>query len=228
MKKRVVVFSLGGSLIVPNVVNYNYLHKFKLFVRKLLKNYKVVIVTGGGKTARNYIESLKREGSDETILSLVGIMATKLNARLVAGVFNIKEQIPDTLFAVKKQLDKKGLVFCGALGFQPNMTSDGDAAQIAEYLKADFFVNLTNVNGLFEKDPRKFKNAKLIKRISYREFLSIVDRIKYEAGQHFVLDQTAAEIINKAKIKTIIINGKNLDNFIKYLNNKRFLGTVIS
>ncbi|MBI2148453.1 hypothetical protein HYU23_02140, partial [Candidatus Woesearchaeota archaeon] len=127
-----------------------------------------------------------------------------------------------------KQLDKKGLVFCGALGFQPNMTSDGDAAQIAEYLKADFFVNLTNVNGLFEKDPRKFKNAKLIKRISYREFLSIVDRIKYEAGQHFVLDQTAAEIINKAKIKTIIINGKNLDNFIKYLNNKRFLGTVIS
>ncbi|MBI2148801.1 UMP kinase, partial [Candidatus Woesearchaeota archaeon] len=84
MKKRVVVFSLGGSLIVPNVVNYNYLHKFKLFVRKLLKNYKVVIVTGGGKTARNYIESLKREGSDETILSLVGIMATKLNARLVA------------------------------------------------------------------------------------------------------------------------------------------------
>ncbi len=226
--KKVIVFSLGGSLIVPESVDYKYLHKFKIFIKKLLKDYNVVIVTGGGKTARKYIEGLKKENVDDYFYSLVGIMATKLNARLVAGLFNIKEQIPNSLAEVKKQLNKNRITVCGALGVQPNMTSDGDAAQIAEYLKAELFVNLTNVDGLFDKDPRKYKNSKLIKNISYKGFLNIVNKIKYEAGQHFVLDQSAAKIISRSKIKTLIINGKKLENMTKFLERKEFLGTTVS
>jgi len=228
MKKEVLVFSLGGSLIVPDNVDYNYLHKFKLFLKDVVKKYKVVIVTGGGKTARKYIEPLKREKADEYFYSLVGIMATKLNARLMAGILGIKDKIPDSLAEVKKQLLKKGVVVCGALGFQPNMTSDGDAAQIAAYLGAKLFVNLTNVDGLFDNDPRKYKNAKLINCISYKEFLNRVNKIKYEAGQHFVLDQSAAKIISKSEITTLIINGRKLENLNKFLNKKAFLGTVIN
>src|SRR3989338_7287292 len=114
--KKVIVFSLGGSLIVPDSVDYRYLHRFKLFVKGLLTKYKVVIVTGGGKTARRYIEVLKKEKVDDKFYSLVGIMATKLNARLVTGVFSLNEQIPDSLLEVKKELNKNGLVVCGALG----------------------------------------------------------------------------------------------------------------
>ncbi len=227
MKKRVIVFSLGGSLIVPDSVDYKYLHKFRLFVNKLSRNYKIVIVTGGGKTARKYIEGLKKERVDAVFYGLVGIMATKLNARLVAGVFGIKESIPDSLVDVKKQIVNRNIVVCGALGFKSGMTSDGNAAEIAEYLKAEVFVNLTNVDGLFDRDPRKYKNAKLIKFISYNDFLYIVKRIKYEAGQHFVLDQVAAKIISRAKIKTIIINGKKLEHLVKYLNNQQFVGTAL-
>ena len=228
MKKEIIVFSLGGSLIVPDNVNYKYLDKFKLFINKLIKNYKIVVVTGGGKTARNYISALKKEHVDKDFYSLVGIMSTKLNARLVSGVFNLKKEIPDSLLEVKNQLNKNFIVVCGALGFQPNMTSDGDAAQIAEYLKADLFVNLTNVNGLFDKDPRKYKDAKLIKNLDYYSFSNIVNKIKYEAGQHFVLDQAAAKIITRGKIKTLIINGEKLENLNKYLHSKNFLGTLIS
>ena len=79
-------------MIVPDSVDYKYLHKFRFFVNKLIKKYKIVIVTGGGKTARRYIEGLKREKVGEVFYSLVGIMATKLNARLIAGIFNLKEQ----------------------------------------------------------------------------------------------------------------------------------------
>ena len=228
MKKEIIVLSLGGSLIVPDSVDYKYLHKFRFFVNKLIKKYKIVIVTGGGKTARRYIEGLKREKVGEVFYSLVGIMATKLNARLIAGIFNLKEQIPDSLVEVKKQLDKKGVVVCGALGFQPDMTSDGDAAEIAEYLKAKIFINLTNVDGLFDKNPLTYKNAKLIKFITYDNFLDRVNEIKYEAGQHFVLDQAAAKIISRSKTKTLIINGNKLENVFNYLNNKKFIGTIIS
>ncbi len=213
---------------MPNNVDYNYLHKFKKFILKLNKKYKIVIVTGGGKTARKYIEPLIKEKADEYSVSLVGIMSTKLNARLLSGILNLRNQIPDSLKEVKKLLNKKNIVVCGALGVQPNMTSDGDAAQIAEYLKAKYFFNFTNVEGLYDKDPKKYKDAKFIPQISFNDFIKIVDEIKYKAGQHFVLDQAAARIINKAKIKTIIINGKKLENVLKFLNSKTYKGTLIS
>lgn len=212
---------------MPDNVDYKYLHEFKKFILKLSKKYKIVIVTGGGKTARRYIEPLMRESADQYAVSLVGIMATKLNARLVSGILDIKEQIPDSLIEVKKTLEKKEIVVCGALGVQPNMTSDGDAAEIGEYLKAKYFFNLTNVNGLYEKDPKKFKKTKIINKISYKDFMEKVNKIKYEAGQHFVLDQAAAKIINRSKIKTIIINGNKIDNVNKFLENKKFIGTII-
>ena len=228
MRKEVIIFSLGGSLIVPDSVDYKYLHKFRAFVNRLLGRYNIIIVTGGGKTARRYIEGLKKEKVDDYFFSLVGIMATKLNARLVAGLFNVKEQIPDSLQEVRSLLNKKGIVVCGALGVQPKMTSDGDAAQIAEYLNAKVFVNLTNVDGLYDKDPRKYKNAKLINGVSYKNFLLKINKIEYEAGQHFVLDQAAAKIISRAKIKTLIINGDKLGNVVKFLDGKKFRGTVIN
>ena len=228
MKKEVIVFSLGGSLIVPDNVDYDYLHKFKNFIKILNKNYKIVIITGGGKTARNYISSLRKEKANEYFYSLVGIMSTKLNARLVSGFFNLKEPIPDNLNDIKKELSKNSLVICGALGFQPGMTSDGDAAEIAEYLHANLFVNLTNVDGLYNKNPAKYNNAIFIPQISYKKFLDAAGHIRYEAGQHFVLDQAAAKIIARAKIITLIINGKKLENLSKYLKGKKFRGTLIS
>ncbi len=228
MKKKILVFSLGGSLIVPNTVDYNYLHTFKSFIHKLKKNYHIVLVTGGGKTARNYIQALQKEHTSEIFFSLVGIMSTKLNARLVAGFFNLKENIPDTLKDVKKQLDKQGLVVCGALGCQPEMTSDGDAAQIAEYLHASLFVNLTNVDGLYDKNPHKYENAQLIPALDHTSFMHLVMKIKYEAGQHFVLDQAAAKIIAKAKIPTLILHGNKVKQLFNYLAGKRFIGTIIS
>ena len=227
MKKEVIVFSLGGSLIVPDKVDYNFLHKFKVFINRLKIKCNIVIVTGGGKTARNYIKAVRSENLKHYFESLVGIETTKLNARLVGGFLNLSCRIPDSLKEVKQELFNHNIVVCGALGFQPDMTSDGDAAQIAVYLKAKMFVNVTNVNGLYDKDPNKFKNAKLIPEISYKNFLNILNNIKYESGQHFVLDQRAAETIAKNKIKTVIINGKDFNNLWNFILNKKFTGTII-
>jgi uridylate kinase len=86
---------------------------------------------------------------------------------------------------------------------------------------------MTNVKGLYNKDPRKYKDAKFIKEISFDEFYKIANKLRYEAGQHFVLDQHAAKIIKENKIKTVII-GKDLKNFENYLKCKEFIGTIIS
>jgi len=225
--KQTIVISLGGSLIIPKEIDISYLKKFSELIYQLRKNYKIVIVTGGGITARTYINGLRKIKLEEPYTSLVGIETTKVNAALVAGFLKHFHLIPNSLTEVKKVLDKEGLVICGALGFQPDMTSDGDAAQIANYLHTEYFINLTNVNGLYTKNPLVFSTAKFIPEISFEAFNKRVSKMKFKPGQHFVLDQSAARLIYKHKLKTAIINGKKLQEIKKFLEHKKFIGTII-
>ncbi|MBS3167394.1 UMP kinase [Candidatus Woesearchaeota archaeon] len=220
-----IVISLGGSLIVPNEIDYNFLKNFKKSLAKIKKDNKVIIVTGGGSIARKYIEALRKDKLSEERCSLIGIKVTKLNAMFLSNFLDENKTIPDSLEEVKKHLKKSNVVVCGALGYHPDMTSDGDSAMIARYLHADIFINMTNVKGLFDKDPRKFKNAKFISEISFSDFMKISNKIKYRAGQHFVLDQSAAKIINRYKVKTAILQG--IENLEKAISGKRFIGTII-
>tara|TARA_Y100000310_G_scaffold345082_1_gene461674 strand:- start:3607 stop:4275 length:669 start_codon:yes stop_codon:yes gene_type:complete len=219
---QTIVISLGGSAIIPDKVDYKFLEAFKKVIQKH-KKYRFIIVTGGGKTARTYIEAVRKEKLSEKIASIIGIASTKLNAKLVSGFFKIKHKIPETLAELKKQ--KGRIIICGALGHRPGLTSDANAAEVAQVFKAKYFINMTNVKGLYSKDPNKYKTAKFIKHISHKDFNKIVQKIKYQAGQHFVLDQIASKIIKQHNIPTIILKGNN--NLDKVLSNKNCQGTLI-
>ena len=225
MKK--VVISLGGSVIVPDRVHYKYLIKLGKLIKKYARGKKVVIVCGGGDTARKYIKPLAKLKKGAKAYSAVGISATRINAKLVRKLFDMEGKLPLKLEQVKKELSKHNLVVCGALGERTGRTSDANAVEIAKAIKANFFVNITDVSGLYNKDP-KLKGAKLIKKITYGKFLKMAEKIEYKAGQHFVLDQVAAKMIRQHRIKTFII-GKNLKNLKRVLKEKkRFRGTIIS
>ncbi len=221
-----VVISLGGSIIVPDEVDYNYLKKFSKVIKRNSRKHKFVIVCGGGHTAREYISALEHTKADKKMLSLVGILSTKLNARLVNGVFGYKSKIPDSVKEVKSLLGKKNIVICGALGCKANRTTDSNAAELAKELKADYLINMTDVKGLYDKDPKRFKNAKFISSISFKDFHKIVNKIKFKAGQHFVLDQAASKIVMENDIKTVIISS-DLKNLARFLKGKKSIGTII-
>lgn len=226
---KTIVISLGGSLVIPDEIDYNFIKKFRSLIIKLKNKYKFVIVLGGGKTARNYIHALGNENFSEKVKCLVGIAITRLNARFMETFFGkySTQHLPTSLKEIENMLKKNNIVFAGALRYVPDNTSDGTAAQIASYLKTEL-INLTNVDGLYTKDPRKFKDAKFIPEISFNEFDRIVSKIKFTAGQHFVLDQRASKIIKANKVKTVILNGDNLKHLENYLTGKKFKGTVIS
>src|SRR3989338_5884321 len=90
--KKVIVISLGGSLIIPSDIDSKFLNEFKKIILKNTKKFRFVIVCGGGSIARKYIESLKKTGADEKLQSLSGISATRMNARFMSYFFRINPE----------------------------------------------------------------------------------------------------------------------------------------
>lgn len=227
--KRVIVLSLGGSLIVPDKINTKFLQDFKKVLLKNSRKYKFVVVCGGGSVARTYIQGLEKQPlkNKNYFQSMLGISATRTNARFMTYFFgkDANQGIPHDMKSVRNLLAKHDVVFCGALRYETKQTSDSTAAKLARLFNCDF-INLTNTLGLFDKDPRKGKNAKFIPEIPHKDFLKMANKLTFKPGQHFVLDQTAAKIIKKYKIRTFIVgdNPKNLDNL---LSKKHFVGTII-
>ncbi len=223
--KDVWVISLGGSRIVPDDVDEGFLKKFKLLL-DAHGDKKFVVVCGGGSTARRYIGALRKLGKGTKSQSMEGIAVTRLHAGFLARIFgkSANEDLPLSMKRVKDLLRGNRVVFCGALRYRAKNTSDGTAAKLAGYLKCSF-INLTNVRGLYSSNPKGNKKARFISSISWEKFYEIVSKVKFEAGQHFVLDGAAARVILEKRIVTYIVGSlKSVDCILR---GKRFVGTRV-
>jgi len=225
--KKVAVMSLGGSLIIPDEIDLGFLREFRKVIKNNTGKYKFVIVCGGGSVARKYISALAEEGKSDYLQSLAGIAVTRLNARFMAYFFGKDPTwgIPHDMKSVENLLKKNDVVFCGALRYADNQTSDATACKLAAYFKSDF-INLTNVKGLYDKNPNKYKDAKFIAHATRQEFAKIVNAVAQKPGMHAPVDHSAMRIIQKNKLCVFIIgkDAKQLDNM---LNGKKFIGSKI-
>jgi len=227
MQKRVVVLSLGGSLIIPDELDIGFLDDFRRVLKKNSKKLNFVVVCGGGSVARKYISALRVDKKSELLQNLAGISITRMNARFMSYFFgkDANDGIPHDMKHVENLLKKNDVVFCGALRYSPGQTSDTTAVKLAHYFSTNF-VNLTNVKGLYDSNPEKNKNAKFISSCTIENFNKIVMAIQSKPGMHAPVDHMAMKMIKKYRIKTIIL-GKDMKNFDNFLNGKRFVGSVI-
>lgn len=227
--KKIIVISLGGSLIVPDKINTKLLENFKQVLLRNTNNYKFIVVCGGGSVARTYIHGLSNEKipQKEYFQGLLGISSTRINARFMTYFFgrDVNQGVPHDMNDVENLLKKHDIIFCGALRYANDETSDATSAKLARYFNTNF-INLTNVNGLHDKNPLEYKSAVFIPEITHKDFLKMALKEKFKPGQHFVLDQKAAQIIAKYKIITYILGPdmKQLDNL---LNDRHYVGTII-
>jgi len=224
--KKIYVISFGGSLIVPAEIDIKILKKFKNIIEKEIKKAKkFIIITGGGKTARNYQNAAKAltKVSNED-LDWLGIHATRINAHLLLTIFR-KYAYFRIIKNPKEKINFKEKILIAA-GWKPGFSTDYDAVLLAKTYNSDTIINLTNVDYVYDKDPNKFKDAKPFKEISWKDYLKLIEQ-KWIPGMSAPFDPIASKLAQKFKFKVIILNGKKLKNLENYLANKTFKGTII-
>jgi uridylate kinase len=221
------IISLGGSLINPGKIDEHFLNEFhKLIFSKTKKGDRFILITGGGRPARDYIKALKsvKRNTTSDDLDWMGIYTTRLNAQLIRLLFG-KLAHPVVIEDPNKKVTFKEKVLVAG-GWMPGRSTDDDAIRLAKIYSATTVINLSNIDYVYTKDPRKFKDAKKIESISWKDFRKIVGD-KWDPGKNLPFDPTAAKLAEKLKLKVIIANGKNLSNLKNILEGKKFLGTVI-
>ena len=231
-QKQTIIISLGGSIVAPDKIDVNFLKDFKkLILRQVKLGKKFIIIIGGGKICRDYQNAAQKicriskcKLSTEQ-LDWIGIYATHLNASLVREIFGDKanKEIVKDLENLPKF--KKPIII-GA-GTKPGWSTDYDAVFLAEKYKAKTVANLSNINYVYNKDPKKFKDAKPLKNIFWPDFLKIIGK-KWEAGMNAPFDPIASRLAKKIKLKAVFLKGTNLKNFEKFLKGEKFQGTTIN
>lgn len=223
--EKTIVMSLGGSVIAPDRIDADFLKDFKKAIESFVKRgYKFAIYCGGGRLAREYQKAASGAAKlSNRELDWIGIHATVLNAEFVRSLFgNLAEEFIVRDPTQKISFNKKIII---AAGWKPGWSTDYDAVLLAKNLGAGIVVNMSNVDYIYDKDPKKHKDAKKIEKISWKNYRKISGD-KWEAGLSMPFDPIAAKEAEKSKIKVAMI-GKDLDNFENLLNDKVFKGTLI-
>ncbi|RMW40036.1 MAG: UMP kinase [Nitrosopumilus sp.] len=222
MKKRIVIKLSGRVFAMDNV---KLLKDWAEFLVKISKVCQPIIIAGGGNIARHYINHARSSGADESTLDELGIEISRLNAKLL--IYALKNKAyshpPTTLQEVRHAVDDGLIVVAG--GLHPGQSTNGTAALIAEKVKAEQFLNATDVDGVYDMDPNKFKKAKKFKRIELKNLKNMLVHEDSVAGGYDLMDIVALKIIERSKIKTRILKAspKIIEKVIKGGN----LGTEI-
>jgi uridylate kinase len=202
MKKRIVI-KLSGRIF--GMDNAKVLKDYASFLVKISKICQPIVVAGGGNIARHYISHARSSGADESTLDELGIEISRLNAKLL--IYALKNKAyshpPITLQEVRHAVDDGLIVVTG--GLHPGQSTNGTAALIAEKIKAEQFLNATDVDGVYDMDPNKYKKAKQFKRIELKNLKNMLVHEDSIAGGYDLMDIVALKIIERSKINTRIL-----------------------
>ena len=211
MKKKRILLKLSGEALSgskDNGIDFERVIEIAKEVKECLDmGFSIAIVVGGGNFWRGKANDfMERQTSD-----YIGMLATTMNALALQDAFR-QIDVPvrvETAIEMRKvaefyirekcekHLEKGRVVIFGCGTGNPFFSTDTAAALRAAEINANILVKATNVDGIYDKDPKKYKGAKLIKETTYNEVLN--KKLK-------VMDLTAITLCMEEAIPIIVFN----------------------
>ena len=221
-----IVVRVGGSVLAspPNPV---LIGKYANLLNNLKKQgHQVVAVVGGGALAREFINIAGELGLDEAKRDWAAIHVSRLFAQLFVMLLgeNGCGAVPVSLDDAFDCLKRGKIVVMG--GLKPGMTTDAVAAMMGERMKADLLVKASDVDGVFTKDPKKHSDAKKIDELSFNDLSRLFEENKHKAGIHQILDPEAVKILEKRRMRMVVVNGFKPENVLLAVKGEK-VGTMI-
>lgn len=228
--KDTFVLSLGGSLVVPQTgIDTEFLQNFNTFIRNQVSSHKrrFFIVVGGGATTRQYQEAARNvrgQQIEDVDLDWIGVHATRLNAQMVRTIFrDIADARVIKHYEIILKIEAPVAI---AAGWKPGWSTDYCAVTLAQDYGIANVLNLTNIDQVYDKDPRKYPDAKPLTNVTWKKYRAMTGE-KWIPGMNLPFDPIASRLADELGVTVRILNGKNLNNLEAALNNKPFKGTVI-
>ena len=227
--KRILLKLSGESLSNDEKnlsIDYDKISLLVHQIKELQKfNIEIGIVVGGGNFWRG--ASATKNGIPRNRADYIGMLATIMNALAVESILNkhnIKSMVASALdvdakvaqkyvneIALKNLKEKKVVIFAGGTG-RPYFTTDTTATLVASEIQADVvLLAKNNIDGVFDKDPNKFDDAKHFDAISYNEILK---------KDLLFMDSTATSMAKTNKLKLIIFDINKDNSIIRVLKDE--------
>lgn len=234
MKGKCVI-KIGGSLLFKDgkKIDSKKIIDFCNIIKNKSNYNSIVVVCGGGILAREYINAVRTFSGNEALCDTFGIELSRINSKLIIACLNENAfpQVPKTIEELSIAMLHEKILVMG--GLQPGQSTTSVAAEVAEYINAENLVILTDVKGIYDKDPKKFEDAKLLKKLSYKEVQGIIlessGNNQAAAGEYRIFDAVSLQILKRSKIEVFIMSGIDLSQFEKFWNgDKNISGTRIT
>ena len=202
-----VVVSIGGSVLAPELDPDRVRDHAAVIERLVDDGCTVGAVVGGGGVAREYIGVARDLGANEVELDQVGIQVTRLNARLLIAALGgeAAPRPPEDYERAGEALRRDDICVMG--GVTPGQTTDAVGAALAEYIDADLLIYATSVPGVFDADPNEDASATKFDRLSGAELVDVIAGLEMDAGSSAPVDLLAAKLIQRAEMRTIVLDG---------------------
>lgn len=230
-EKNKIVISLGGSLVAPpDGIDTNFLSTFNRFIRNKIEkdpSYQFFIVVGGGHTARHYRDAAKEVIDKVTNedLDWLGIHSTRLNAHLMRTIFrDIAHPVILDRYDIIRKVEEPVVV---ASGWRPGWSTDFCATMVCDDYTVDRVINMSNIEKVYDSDPKINPQAKPIDTITWADFQKLVGE-EWTPGMNVPFDPIAAKKAQELGLKVAIIKGNDFENLENYFLNKEYIGTTIS
>lgn len=203
-QKKILVIKLSGSVFNFKTTSKS-LKEYAQVLLDIQTKVQPVVVSGGGIIARHYVNLARSLGSDESSLDEMGIEISRLNAMLLSAALGDSAYpvIPSNLEEISIACQSGKIIVSG--GLHPGQSTNATAALICEKIKADRFLNATDVDGIYDSDPKKNKKAKMFKEITIKKCLDLLNNESTQAGNYELMDIVAMKVIERSKIPTYVI-----------------------